>query len=141
MTPLLALGPHIFEVAPLNYQEIIRETEAKWPAIARFGGRPGRQFTGFGEDVITISGLLFPDELGGRREFEAIRATQKAARPVLMMGWSPEITTAAQLLGRVVILHVGDTQSAIGRHGMGRRVSFDIEVAPFAGDGKPVGLF
>ncbi|OKP66783.1 phage tail protein [Ensifer adhaerens] len=141
MTPLLALGPHMFEIAPLNYQQIVRDTEAKWPAISRFGGRPGRQFTGYGEDPITISGLLYPDEIGGRREFEAIRATQKAARPVLLMGWSSDILTAAQLIGRVVILRVGDTQSAIGRHGMGRRVEFDIEVAPFVGDGKPVGLF
>lgn len=141
MTPLLALGPHIFEIAPLNYQEISRDTEAKWPAINRFGSRPGRQFTGYGEDTIVISGLLFPDELGGREEFEAIRLTQKAAKPILMMGWSSAVKTAAQLFGRVVILRVGDTQSAIGRHGMGRKVSFDIEVAPVPEDGKPVGLF
>ncbi|WP_235912042.1 phage tail protein [Mesorhizobium xinjiangense] len=141
MTPLLALGPHVFEIAPLNFQEIERQTEAHWPAIARFGNRPGRQFTGYGEDMIRIYGLLYPDELGGREEFEAIRTTQAAARPVLMIGWSVSSSTKAKVFGRVVILRVSDRQSSINRSGYGRRLEFDIEVAPFHGDGKPVGFF
>lgn len=139
--PLLALGPHKFEIAPLNFQSIERNTIAKWPAIARFGGAPGRQFTGFGEDTIKISGLLFPDELGGREEFEEIRATQKAARPVTMLGWIGLDGTAARVFGRVVILQVSDTQTYINHAGAGRKLSFDVEIAPMAGGGKPVGLF
>lgn len=141
MTPLLALGPHIFEIAPLNFQEIERQTETHWPAIPRFGNRPGRQFTGYGEDPIRISGLLYPDEFGGRQEFEAIRATQAAAQPVLMIGWSIAVATAAQVFGRVVILSVRDRQTSINRQGYGRRLNFDIEVAPAPGTGSPVGLF
>ncbi len=139
--PLLALGPHVFEIAPLNFQQIERTTIAKWPAIARFGAAPGRQFTGYGEDPITISGLLYPDELGGRTEFEAIRATQKAAVPVTMMGWAAATGTAARIYGLVVILSVSDTQTSINRAGAGRKLAFDIEVAPAGGGGKPVGLF
>ena len=141
MTPLLSLGPHIFEIAPLNFQEITRLTEAKWPTVPRFGQAPGRQFTGFGEDPITISGLLYPEELGGRQELEAVRLTQRAARPVIMMGWSSLITTAALVYGRVVILNVEDEQTSINRQGHGRRIEFSIEVAPVSGEGRPVGLF
>lgn len=140
-TPLLALGPHIFEIAPLNFQQIERGTEALWPTISRFGGRPGRQFTGYGDDRVSISGLLYPDEIGGRNEYEAIRATQAAALPVLMLGWATGLSIAASLFGRVVILNVKDTQSSINRQGYGRKIEFSIEVAPYHGDGKPVGLF
>ncbi|MEN5297866.1 phage tail protein [Brucella sp. TWI559] len=139
--PLLALGPHVFEIAPLNFQEIERTTEALWPTISRFGGRPGRQFTGYGDDSVTISGLLYPDEVGGRAEYEAIRTTQAAARPVLMLGWATGLSMAASLFGRVVILSVQDTQSIINRQGYGRKIEFSLEVAPYHGDGKPVGLF
>lgn len=139
--PLLALGPHVFEIAPLNFQQIERSTEALWPTISRFGGRPGRQFTGYGEDSITITGLLFPDEMGGRAEYEAIRVTQAAAKPVLMLGWATGLSMAASLFGRVVILNVQDTQSIINRQGFGRKIEFSIDVAPYHGDGKPVGLF
>ncbi|HOV04217.1 MAG TPA: phage tail protein [Hyphomicrobiales bacterium] len=132
--PLLALGPHIFEIAPLNFQQIERETEALWPAIPRFGGRPGAQSVGFGEGRMTISGLLFPDEFGGRAEFEAIRETQGKRRPVMMLGWAT--TGAARVFGRVVILKVSDSQTAINAMGLGRRLSFSIEVKPHPGDGR-----
>ncbi|MFT4162869.1 phage tail protein [Shinella sp.] len=138
--PLLALGPHMFEIAPLNFQAIERETTVKWPAIARFGGRPGRQMTGYGEDPITISGLLYPDELGGRDEFEAVRATQQTAQPVLMVGWSGS-GMKARIYGLVVIVTVRDQQTSINRDGFGRRLSYDIEVAPIGATGKPIGLF
>lgn len=138
--PLLSLGPHVFEIAPLNFQQIVRTTEAKWPAIARFGTYPARQFTGFGEDTITISGLLFPDEMGGRSEYEAIRLTQRAARPVPMMGWGGQ-GMSALLFGLVVIVTVSDQQTSINRDGQGRRLAYDVDVAPFHGAGKPIGLF
>lgn len=138
--PLLALGPHVFEIMPLNFQAIDRETTVKWPAISRFGGRPGRQMTGYGEDPIVISGLLYPDEFGGRDEFEAIRTTQQAAAPVMMVGWSGS-GTRARIYGLVVIVSVRDQQTLINADGHGRRVSYDIEVAPIGKFGKPIGLF
>ncbi len=138
--PLLALGPHVFEIAPLNFQSIDRETTVKWPAIARFGGRPGRQMTGYGEDPIIISGVLYPDEFGGRDEFEAVRATQRAAMPVMMVGWAGS-GTLARIYGLVVILTVRDQQTSINADGFGRRVSYEIEVAPIGKSGKPIGLF
>jgi len=136
--PLLALGPHVFEIAPLNFQEIERQTEAKWASIARFGGRPGRQFVGYGDDPVTISGLIYPDEMGGRGAYEAVRATQAAARAVMMIGWATE--SAARVWGRVAILTVTDTQSIISRTGQGRKLEFAIEVAPVPGGGR-IGLF
>lgn len=141
MIPLLSLGPHIFEITGLNYQSLKRKTEAKWPAIARFGGRPGRQFTGFGEDEITIEGLLFPEEFGGGEAFEALRATQAAGKPVTMMGWAVGEGVSAEIFGRVVILTVEDEQTRIGRSGRGQRIEFTISLAPFHGEGKPIGLF
>lgn len=139
MNPLLALGPHIFSIAPLSYQRLETTVEAKWPAISRFGTAPGRQFTGLGEDPITISGLMFPHELGGLAELDALRASVRAAKPVLMVGWAG--ATAARVLGEVVLLKVTDTAERIDRQGQPRKVSYDIEVAPFRNGGKPVGLF
>ena len=74
--PLLAIGPHKFEIEPLNYQSMEQEFEVKWPAISRFGARPGRQHTGFGEDPILISGVLYPETFAGsRQELNALIAT------------------------------------------------------------------
>ncbi len=84
--PLLALGSHKFEIAPMSFQQLEDETIAEWKSIGRFGGRPGWQFTAFGEDPIRISGLLYPDELGGRDAIDALRETQRQKAPVLMVG-------------------------------------------------------
>ena len=129
--PLLALGDNIFEIEPLNFQEIERTTVAKWPAVPRFGTRPARQFTGYGEHKVTIRGLLFPEAIGGREEYEAVRATQAAARPVSLIGFAS--STKGRVFGLVVILSVSDTQDHIGPDGGGRRLSFDIECAPYGG--------
>lgn len=128
--PLLGLGQHMFDIEPLNFQRLQRETTVKFPSISRFGQRPTRQMTGYGEDPIRISGLLYPDELGGRAEFEALRNTQARARPVTLMGWSAVISERAQVWGQVVIISITDTQTHINRAGHGRKLSFDIEVAP-----------
>ena len=77
-----------------------------------------------------MSGLLYPDELGGRAEFEAVRATQKRARPVTMMGWSLEDSSKVEVWGQVLILSIRDTQTRLNDRGHGRKLSFEIEVAP-----------
>jgi phage protein U len=131
--PLLALGPHKFEIAPMSFQQLEDETVANWQAIARFGGRPGFQMTGFGEDPITISGLLYPEELGGREELDAVRATQKRGLPVLMVGWAGDQSEKARVFGQVGIRRVQRTQTNINRSGLGRKVAYSITVVPTSG--------
>lgn len=131
MTALLCLGPHIFEIAPLNYQQIERETVAVWASMPRFGAQAARQFTGLGDDSLTISGLIFPEAIGGRSAYEAIRGTQGAGVPVMMVGKGA--STFARIFGLVVILSVSDTQTHIGPDGQGRVIDFSIEVAPYGG--------
>ncbi len=136
---LLRLGPHSFEIAPLNFQELSRETEVKWPAIPRFGGKPTRQMTGEGENDLTISGLLYPDDFGGRAELEALRATQLARKPVIMAGWAAG--TSVVVWGKVAILKIHDKQTYINERGQGRKVSFKIDIAPLPKLGEAGGFW
>jgi len=128
---LLALGPHIFEIVGLNYQKLERESQAVWPAIKRFGGHAARQFTGLGPDSQTVNGLLFPDEFGGRGEYEAIRATQSRGSPVMMVGFSG--ATLGRVFGLVIIETVSDTQFHIDRSGAGKQLEFSVTVSPYGG--------
>ena len=130
--PLLALGPHRFEIEPMSFQQLEDETVANWQAIGRFGGRPGFQMTGYGEDPITISGLLYTEEIGGREELEAIRVTQKRGKPVLMVGWTGDQRVAAKVYGRVAIRRVQRTQTSINAFGLGRKIAYSITVVPIS---------
>jgi len=142
MSALLALGPHIFEILPLNYQELDRTSTAAWASIPRFGGRAARQFTGLGEgDGMTISGVIFPEEFGGRAQYEAIRFTQGLGVPLMMVGLGA--VTGARIFGLVCVESVSDTQTHIAPNGQGRVLDFSIDVTPYGGGNGGVlgGLF
>ena len=78
---------------------------------------------------MTISGLLFPEAIGGRADYEAIRATQGLGIPVTLVGMGS--SASARPFGKVVILSVSDTQTLIGPDGQGRILSFYIDVARY----------
>lgn len=136
--PLMALGPHVFEVLPLNYQRIERLTEAQWASVPRLGVRPSRQFVGFGDDPLTISGVLLPGEFGGRSEFEAIRLTQAAGLPVPLVGFGTG--TLGRVWGLVIITLISDAQEEIGPDGSGQVLTYDIEVAAYDETGGTFGM-
>lgn len=142
-TPLLALSAkHIFEIDSLNFQKLKRRTEVNLPEIKRFGSMSSTQFTGRLRGSMTISGLLFPEEFNDRAEYEALRKTQSAGRPVSLTGWAVGTGVAADIFGLVYIQSIDDTQSSISASGQGRRVEYSLELVG-AGDagGKPVSLF
>lgn len=136
--PLMALGPHVFEVLPLNYQRLERLTEALWASVPRLGVRPSRQFVGFGDDPLTISGVLLPGEFGGRSEFEAIRLTQAAGLPVPLVGFGSD--TTGRVWGLVIITLISDAQEEIGPDGSGQVLTYDIEVAAYDETGGTFGM-
>ncbi|WP_276200549.1 phage tail protein [Chelatococcus sp. XZ-Ab1] len=138
--PLLALGPHVFASLPLSLQRLRERTVANWPAVGRFGVGPARQFTGRGEDEFEIEGLYFHQEFGGHEEYLALKATQSAGQPVDLLGWAAG-GAAASVFGTVVILEVGAEHEWIGDNGIGRKVGFDVRIAPLGGDPRFGGLF
>lgn len=139
MLPLIALGPHIFQLLPLSLQRLEEETEANWPVVQRFGMGPARQFTGPGDGTLKIEGLIFNEEFGGFSQYMALKKTQAAGRPVPLLGWG-EAGAYAMVLGPVCILKVSATHEAIGPGGIGRKITFNVEVARFGG-GAGGGLF
>lgn len=121
-TPLLALGPHTFEVAPLNYQELTREVELRWALMNRLGAAPVYHAVGVGETSITIGGLLFPDAIGGWNEFRGLDATARAMQPVMMVAGS------GLVFGRVVIIRVHEAHKSVTTGGLPRRLEFSIDI-------------
>jgi hypothetical protein len=141
MSALLAVGPYVFSILPLTLQRIEEETSSSWPAINRFGVGPARQYTGPGDSTLKIEGLFFNEEFGGQGDYLALKAIQSAAQPVMVIGWGAGAAFAI-VLGFMVITRVGASHEAIGPDGIGRKVTFSIELSSFGGeDGGIAGLF
>ena len=128
MSALLALGPHVFEIAPLNYQNLQKKAEFRWAALNRLSREPARQFTGPGSTSISISGLMFPDTLHGYEDYKAIERTGRKGRPLMMVGGT------GLVFGKVVILSVSETHQVIGARGAPAKMEFSIEVASYGDD-------
>lgn len=138
--PVLALGPVMFEILPLSLQKITESTRVKWPSVARFGRDNARQFTGYGDDSFRIDGLFFNQDFGGFEEYMLLKQLQRMPEPIDMIGGGG-INAYATVFGPVVLLDVGATHEHIHADGVGRKVSFSIELAPFGGGAYGGGLF
>ncbi|WP_254493163.1 phage tail protein [Bartonella sp. B1099] len=139
--PLLMLGPHQFYVDWLNFQSFEEEFSASWVCLERFGGAPGLQFTGYGNDPKTIHGVLFPEEFGDRVAIDAITRTIRAAQPVQMIRWMSDDSYSALMLGSVVITSVTKDHDYISRSGQSGRIRYSISLLPFFDGGKPQGQY
>ncbi|MGL5447426.1 MAG: phage tail protein [Rhabdaerophilum sp.] len=136
----LAIGPNVFSVLPVTLQKITRDTKSNWAPVARFGNEVARQFVGHGEHSIKVEGLVFNSHFGGFEQYEALRATQLAAKPEPLVGMSAGLLGTN--FGLVVILHISDVQECLDPEtGVGKKLGFDVELAPFGGDGPMGGLF
>jgi phage protein U len=139
MNTYLKIGPHGFSILPMSYQTLGTKTGIHLPAINRFGNDDVRQFTGRPSPEFTIDGLLFPKELGGKDEYDAMRVTQARGQAVMMIGLAASIGTS---FGRVMIENVSDTQEEIDIDGLGKMVKFSVSIAGVPGTfGTPGGLF
>lgn len=118
---LMALGGHVFRVVGLNGQEIETTTEAVWAEFSRWGMIDGAQFHGQKRPSMSVRGVLFPDQIGGLADYEAIRASQSTGKvlPLLRMGRS----FTAAVLGTVTIERVTDLEF----YG-GKKIAFTIEL-------------
>jgi phage protein U len=89
---------------------------------------------------MTIEGLCFNEEFGGYAEYLALKATQALGEPVDVVGWGAAAGFAS-VLGTCVILKVGASHEHIGPDGIGRKITFTVELAKLGGGGAGGGLF
>lgn len=134
--PYLRIGPHKFSVLPMSYQKLKTEAGAHVTSIGRFGAQDAEQTVGFPSPRLVIDGLLFPKELGGKSQFDAIRGSLGQA--LMMVGFAD---STGRVFGRVVIERVSDTQEHIAEDGSGKMLTFSIEIKGTGGTlGQPGGM-
>ena len=108
MDILMTLGDgqvqFIFSIDTAAYQSLQRRTEWRWPAQERLWNDPARQFTGRGNDEITMDGVILPAYRGGLGQIAAMREMADAAlrdgsiaRPLLLVtGYGDVLGEAAE---------------------------------------------
>jgi phage protein U len=125
MAALMIIGQHLFQAVGLNGQEIETTTEANWVDVPRFGMVDGAQMHGFSRPEMSIRGVLFPDQLGGLPDYEALKASQGLGRPLPLLRMGRGFV--GFFLGQVTIESISDLES----YG-GKKIAFTIELKGYS---------
>lgn len=119
---MMALGLFVFGLKTVPYQQLQRQISWRHPSTPRVGARPARQFAGPGDDIITLSGVLYPEITGGKISLAALEAMADEG-----MAW-PLIEGTGLFYGLFVIEEVSQTHSDFFPDGAPRKIEFSIKL-------------
>jgi phage protein U len=123
---LLMLGTFKFSLNTAVFQEMQRHTDYTWGDVERFGKLAALQWTGPGDDNITLPGVVFPDWKGDDLQVDDLRKLAEAGVPYqLIDAWG-------DVLGDWVITGIDETQSTYKPDGSFRRQEFNVKLRRFA---------
>ena len=119
---LYALGPLVFDVAPLNVHEADRSAEADFANKDLMGRRKGHEFVGEGDERINMRGRLFPEKLGGLAGLAMLDQMRASGAPQIL------VRGDGTKLGWFIVKRVSEQHGHLGRTGIGRQIEFDIDL-------------
>ncbi len=125
---MMRLGEFTFSLDAAAYQQLRRQTDYRWPAQQRIGPLPARQFTGPGQDTISLNGTLYPQFRGGTRQVEALRQQAGHGNPLRLMDG------AGRPWGQWIITRIEETLQVLFADGTPRRIHFRLELARYGQD-------
>jgi phage protein U len=117
---MMALGVFVFGLETLAYQEFQRQTEWRHGATSRIGAQPARQFTGRGDETLTLPGVLVPGLAGLSLSLDTLRYMADTGK-----AW-PLVEGTGRLYGAWVIERLQETRTLFFRDGAARRIEFTL---------------
>lgn len=122
---MMKLGGYVFSLDTAAYQQLARTTAYRWQALERVNQLAALQFTGPGEDSITLNGTILPTFRGGLGQLDAMRAQAAKGEPLMM------VDGRGYVHGRWVILGVNETQKTFEKGGAPLQVDFSIRLRKY----------
>lgn len=119
---LMALGLFVFGMQTTPYQQLQRQVSWRHPSNSRVHARPASQFVGRGEEIITLSGVLYPEVTGGRISLAALEAMADEG-----LAW-PLLEGTGWVYGLFLIEEMSTTSTAFFPDGAARKIEFSIKL-------------
>lgn len=119
---MMKLGDYAFGIDTAAYQRLARSTSYRWAAQERVGAHDALQFTGPGDDTITLTGSIYPDWRGGTGQLERMREQAGKGKPLMMVDGNGFIR------GRWVIESVEEASDTYAKAGVPRRQRFTLQL-------------
>lgn len=119
---MLTFGAIAFDVSGATYQALRRATRFRVAALEHIGKRPGYQFTGRGEESITLSGVIMPTYRGRPAILDDLRALAATGEPQILAAGTGEA------FGRWFLDDLNEEQSGLFADGQARKVAFTVKL-------------
>ncbi|AEK60850.1 phage tail protein [Collimonas fungivorans] len=117
---MMALGMFVFSLPTLAYQDLQRQTEWKHPSSARVGTRDAHQYTGKGDDTITLTGWIAPELTGSLYSLDALRLMADTGKSWIL------IQGTGRIYGSFVITSMTEGRTVLAKNGDAGRVDFAV---------------
>jgi len=119
---MMALGMFVFSLPTLAYQDLQRQTEWKHPGSARVGTRDAHQYTGKGDDIITLTGWIAPELTGSIYSLDALRLMADTGKSWIL------IQGTGRIYGSFVITNMTEERSHLAQNGDAGRIGFTLSL-------------
>jgi len=118
----MALGPFMFQSHGFGYTDVGRKLDTTWAELETVGRLHALQWTGPRTEVVTITGVLFPQEFGGATTLEGVRLAAKSGIPLML------VSLGGRVFGSHAIQKVDEDRGFHDRYGTPGRNAYTIEV-------------
>ena len=122
---LMALGDYRFAMNTAAYETLRRQQSYRWKPQQRLLQRPALQFTGLGEDIITLEGVVYPDLGAGFYQLANMREQANKGQPLLL------VDGLGYVWGLWVIQRLTEQQTVLSPDGQPRKQTFQLQLAHY----------
>jgi phage protein U len=112
----------MFRAHGFGYTGVGRKLDTTWAEIETVGRLNDLQWTGPRTEVVTINGVLFPQEFGGAGTLEGVRLAAKSGMPLML------VSLGGKIFGSHAVQKVDEDRAFHDRYGTPGRNAFTIEV-------------
>lgn len=119
---LAALGMFVFDTDSLLFDALDRDRNWRHDTTPRFGARGASQFTGIGDERITLNGTLVPEIAGSFSAIETLAEMGDGGDAHLLADGT------GRILGSYVIQTLREQHSSLIDNGKARVIGFSIDL-------------
>lgn len=119
---MMSLGLFVFGLDTAAYQEFQRQTSWKHTSTSRVGARDAYQFTGPGDDSITLTGWIAPELTGNAESIDTLRRMGDTGQAwVLVEG-------TGKVIGTFFIDSISEGRQHMQQDGRAKRIDFTLSL-------------
>ena len=130
---MMAIGDFRFSIETAAYDKLTRTHSYNWPGKARIGRAPALQFTGPGEETISLSGIVYPHFRGGLDQVSAMNTEAAKGEPLQLVDGN------GRFWGIYAITKVREGHKFIDGTGTPYKQTFSLDIKAYGDDAPAQG--